>query len=303
MPSPSLIVHPEVADAVAGGRPVVALESTICSTLGLPVPANREVLDRCVAVIRAAGAVPALTAVIDGRAHVGVDDTQVDAVLAGSRKCAERDLPVAVAERWDVGVTTVSASVALAALAGVRVFATGGIGGVHRDDHLTGDVSADLGAIARHPVLTVSAGAKAFLDLAKTLEHFDTLGVPVLGYRTDHFPAFYTRSSGLHVPHRVDTPEQAAAVLTARDALGLRGGVLVANPIPVEAEIPAADIDGALVAALDDAEAAGIRGGALTPFVLGRIAEATAGRSLPANLALAESNAVVGAAIAVALCR
>ena len=298
---PFLIIHPEVAEALADGRAVVALESTISSTLGLPVPHNADVLKRCSAAIRAGGAVPALTAVIDGIARVGVDDADVAHVLTGTRKCAERDLPVAIAQRWDVGVTTVSASVALAALAGVAVFATGGIGGVHRDDHLTGDVSADLGALARHHVVTVTAGAKAFLDLAKTLEMFDTLSVPVLGYRTGEFPAFYSRTSGLPVPHRVDDPEAVAAIYRARLALGLPGGVVVANPIPAADEITAAEIDPVIEAALRDGAVAGIRGGGLTPFVLGRIADATAGRSVPANLALAENNARVAALIAVAI--
>ena len=298
---PVLIIHPEVAEALADGRAVVALESTISSTLGLPVPYNADVLKRCSAAIRAGGAVPALTAVIDGIARVGVDDDDVARVLTGTRKCAERDLPVAIAQRWEVGVTTVSASVALAALVGVAVFATGGIGGVHRDDHLTGDVSADLGALSRHRVVTVTAGAKAFLDLAKTLEMFDTLGVPVLGYGTGEFPAFYSRTSGLPVPHRVDEPEEVAAIYRARLALGLPGGVVVANPIPAADEITAAEIDPVIEAALRDAAVAGIRGGGLTPFVLGRIGDATAGRSVPANLALAENNARVAALIAVAI--
>ena len=297
----NLIVHPTVTQALAEGRPVVALESTISSTLGLPVPFNREVLDRCVGSIEAGGGVAAITAVIDGVARVGIDPADIDRVLTATRKCAERDLAVAIAEGWDVGVTTVSATVALAAAAGVRVFATGGIGGVHRDDHLTGDVSADLGAIARHPVIVVTAGAKAFLDLAKTAELLDTLSVPVLGYRTDEFPAFYSRASGIAVHRRIDDLTVAARVLNARLALGLRGGVIVANPIPPEAEIDAAEIESALREALADAVSARVTGAALTPFVLGRIAEVTGGQSIPANLALAENNAVVATQIARAL--
>ena len=297
----NLIVHPTVTQALAEGRPVVALESTISSTLGLPVPFNREVLDRCVGSIEAGGGVAAITAVIDGVARVGIDPADIDRVLTATRKCAERDLAVAIAEGWDVGVTTVSATVALAAAAGVRVFATGGIGGVHRDDHLTGDVSADLGAIARHPVIVVTAGAKAFLDLAKTAELLDTLSVPVLGYRTDEFPAFYSRASGIAVHRRIDDLTVAARVLNARLALGLRGGVIVANPIPPEAEIDAAEIESALREALADAVSARVTGAALTPFVLGRIAEVTGGRSIPANLALAENNAIVATQIARAL--
>ena len=194
-----------------------------------------------------------------------------------------------------------SASVALASAAGISVFATGGIGGVHRDDHLTGDVSADLGAIARHPVITVCAGAKAFLDLAKTLELLDTLGVPVLGFGTDEFPAFYTPHSGLPVPHRVDDADTVADVFRARSELRLPGGVLVAVPIPAAAALPRQLVDDAIAVALDDAGRDGVRGGALTPFVLGRLAAATAGRSIPANLALAEHNALVAGDIAVAL--
>ena len=191
-----------------------------------------------------------------------------------------------------------SASVALAAAAGVRVFATGGIGGVHRGAELTGDVSADLDAIAHHPVVTVCAGAKAFLDLPRTLEHLEMAGVPVLGWRHDWFPAFYTRSSGLPVPHRVESAGEVAAVL-ANHSRG--GGVLLTVPIPVDAELDASELDAVLAGALADADAAGITGAAVTPFVLGRIAEVTAGRSIPANLALAEHNAAVAAEIAVAV--
>jgi pseudouridylate synthase len=289
----------EVAQALAEGRPVVALESTIFSHLGLPSPANGQALGRCTAAVRAAGAVPAVTAVLDGVAVVGVGVDQHERILGPARKAAERDLAVAVAQRWAVGATTVSASLALAHLAGVAVFATGGIGGVHRGAELTGDISADLDAIAHHPVVTVCAGAKAFLDLPRTLEHLETLGVPVLGMGTDDFPAFYTRSSGLRVPHRVDSAEEAATVFANRARP--TGGVLVTVPIPVGDALDAADLDGVLRGALADAEAAGLTGAGVTPFVLGRIAEATEGRSVPANLALAEQNARVAGEIAVAL--
>ena len=295
-----LRVSPAVAAALADGRPVVALESTISSTLGLPVPFNAEVLDRCVAVIEAGGGTAAITAVIDGVARVGLGPEEYERVLLATKKCAERDLPVALAERWDVGVTTVSATVALCAAAGVRVFATGGIGGVHRQDHLTGDVSADLRAIARHCVVVVTAGAKAFLDLAKTAELLDTLSVPVLGLRTDEFPAFYSRSSGIAVHRRIDDATVAARVLLARLELGLPGGVIVANPIPESAEIPSAEVVAAIEIALSDAARAAIVGAALTPFILGRIADVTGGRSIPANLALAENNARVATEIAAA---
>lgn len=289
----------EVADALRHGRGVVALESTIFSHLGLPSPANAEALDRCTAAVRAGGAVPAVTAVLDGVARVGLEQTEHARILGAGRKVAERDLAVALAGRWEFGATTVSASVALAAHAGVSVFATGGIGGVHRGAELTGDISADLDAMAHHPVVTVSAGAKAFLDLSRTLEFLETAGVPVLGWRHDDFPAFYTRSSGLRVPHRVETGRQVAAIHANRSRPS--SGILVAVPIPEPDELDAEELGTVLAQALADCEAAGIAGAAVTPFVLGRIGEATAGRSVPANLALAEHNASVAAEIAVAI--
>jgi pseudouridylate synthase len=295
------VVSAEVADALARGRPVVALESTIFSHLGLPTPANAEALDRCLAAVRLGGAVPAVTAVLDGTARVGLDENEHDRILGPARKAAERDVAVAIAQGWEVGATTVSASLALAAAAGVKVFATGGIGGVHRGAELTGDVSADLDAIAHHPVVTVCAGAKAFLDLARTLEHLETAGVPVLGWRHDWFPAFYTRSSGLRVPHRVESAAEVAAVLVARSRADV--GVLVAVPIPVADELDRVELDGVLAQALADAQSAGIIGAAVTPFVLGRVGEATAGRSVPANLSLAENNARVAAEVATAVTR
>ena len=298
MPLP-LAIAPEVADALAAGRPVVALESTIFSHLGLPSPANADALRRCQAAVRAGGAVPAVTAVLDGMARIGLADDEVDRILGPTRKVAERDLAVACAQRWSYGATTVSASLALAATAGIEVFATGGIGGVHRGAELTGDVSADLDALAHHPVVCVCAGAKAFLDLARTLEYLETVGVPVLGWRHDWFPAFYTRSSGLSVPHRVDDADEVARVLRMRSRAA--SGVLVAAPIPEADELDASELDGVLARALEDADRDGIRGAAVTPFVLGRIATATEGRSIPANLALAEHNASVAAEIAVAL--
>jgi pseudouridine-5'-phosphate glycosidase len=245
--------------------------------------------------------VPAVTAVLDGTARVGLDESEHDRILGPARKAAERDVAVAVAQRWEVGATTVSASLALAAAAGVTVFATGGIGGVHRGAELTGDVSADLDAIAHHPVVTVCAGAKAFLDLARTLEHLETAGVPVLGWRHDWFPAFYLRSSGLRVPHRVESAAEVAAVLAARSRPDV--GVLLTVPIPTADELDRAELDGVLAQALADAQSAGVTGAAVTPFVLGRVGAATAGRSVPANLALAENNARVAAEVATALSR
>ncbi len=294
-------VGDEVAEALAMGRPVVALESTILSNLGLPSPHNRECLDRCDAAVRGAGAVPAITAVIDGCATVGLTEPEIDRVLLGTNKVSARDVAVAVGLGWDIGVTTVAASVMLAARAGIEVFATGGIGGVHRGAELTGDVSADLGALARYPVVTVTAGAKAFLDLARTVEWFDTLGVPLLGYGTDEFPAFYSRTSGVAVPHRVESATEVASIVGAMRRAGERGGVVVANPIPESAEVPSREIDPVIATALAEAAAAGVTGPGVTPFVLEAISVATAGRSIPANLALAEHNAGVAADIAVAL--
>ena len=298
-----LIIHcsPEVTQALADNRPIVAMESTIFSNLGLPNPANGEALHRCIAAVRAHGAVPAVTAVLDGVARVGIDENEHERILGAGRKVAERGVAVAVAQRWDFGATTVSASVMLAHKAGVTVFATGGIGGVHRGAELTGDISADLDALASHPVVTVCAGAKAFLDLARTLEYLETYGVPVLGWQHDWFPAFYSRSSGLPVPHRVASADEVAAVFANRSRPEV--GVLLTAPIPVADEIDPASLDAVLKSALVDCEAAGITGAAITPFVLGRIGTATEGRSIPANLALAENNASVAAEVAVAVSR
>ncbi len=295
----SISLSDEVAEACAGGRPVVALESTIFSHLGLPSPANREALERCEDAVRAAGAVPAVTAVLDGVARVGIEPSERDRVCGPALKMAERDISVAVGLGWDYGASTVSAALALAASAGVTVFATGGIGGVHRGVETTWDISADLDAIATRPLVTVSAGAKAFLDLGRTLEHLETAGVPVLGWRTTMFPAFYTRSSGFKLPHSVDSAEQVARIWSARTRPDK--GVLLAVPIPEGAELDQDLLDGVLAGALADCAEAGISGAAVTPFVLGRIADATSGDSLPANLALAENNARVAAEVAVAI--
>ena len=294
-----IVVHDLVRAALDEGRPVVAMESTIYSTLGLPVPHNAEALRRCKAAVEAGGAVPAVTAVVDGTWRVGLSADEEARVLEGTRKVAERDLAVAAAQRWDVGVTTVSASVALAHRAGIEVFATGGIGGVHRGAELSGDVSADLDALASHPVITVCAGAKSFLDLGRTLEHLETAGVPVLGWRHPDFPAFYVRSSGLPVPHVVETAEEVARVLRSRSRE--RTGVLLTVPIPEADELDRDKHDAALTAALQAADEAGVTGAAVTPFVLERVGRETEGGSVPANLALAENNAAVAAQVAVAL--
>lgn len=294
-----VVCSPEVGDAIADGRPVVAMESTIYSNLGLPAPSNAEALERCLSAVRAHGAVPAVTAVLDGVVRVGLEEPEHERILGAARKAAERDVPVAVAQRWDFGATTVSASVAISAAAGIRVFATGGLGGVHRGAESTGDVSADLDALANHRVVAVSAGAKAFLDLPRTLEYLETAGVPVLGWRHDWFPAFYTRSSGLPVAHRVETARDVA--VTFANLTRPASGVLVTVPIPEDDELDPEHLDAVLDASLAECDRAGITGAAITPFVLERIGEATQGRSIPANLALAENNAGVASEIAVAI--
>jgi len=289
----------EIADAIARGAPLLALESTIVAH-GLPWPDNLEIGRELEAATRDAGAVPATIAVFDGVAQIGLSDAQLERLAreAGSFvKAGAADLPVIIS-RGRNAATTVSATAALAARAGIRVFATGGIGGVHRGDAL--DVSSDLTTLARTQIALVSAGAKAILDLARTLEVLETLGVLVIGYRTDEFPAFYTRHSGLRLEHRCETVEELARVLQARWALD-QGGVLVANPIPEEAALPAAQIESAIAAALALAARDGVSGKALTPFLLSELARTTSGASVRANRALALNNVRVGAALAKAL--
>ncbi len=281
----------------------MALESILVSELGLPAPANHRCMELMTAAIVASGAIPALTGVLDGRAVVGVTGAEADRLMAGSTKVTARDLGAAVARHLTTGVTTVSASVTLAAAVGIEVFATGGIGGVHQGSLLTGDVSQDLMALARHPVVTVSAGAKVFLDLPRTLEYLETLGVPVVGWNTGRFPAFYVRDSGVSVAHTVRDGSEAAALFRAGASVGHPTGMLVANPIPARAELDPAIVETAVEQALTAAEHRGLSGTAVTPAVLEAIAVATGGDSIAANLALAESNASVAASIADALVR
>jgi pseudouridylate synthase len=294
----TVVVGAEVRDALAAGRAVVALESTIFSPFGLPAPANADALDRSVAAVRAGGAVPAITAVLDGTLRVGLEPAEHERILTGGRKVAARDLGVAVAQREPVGVTTVSAALALAAAAGIEVFATGGIGGVHRGAERTGDISSDLGAIAAHAVVTVSAGAKAFLDLPRTLEHLESLGVPVLGWQTDEFPMFWCRTSGLPVPHRVEDAATVVRVVRAQRALTPTRGVLLAVPIPAADAIPRPEIDAAIDAAIAAGGPADNTGAAVTPRILAAIGAVTEGRTVAANLALAAHNAGIAAAVA-----
>jgi pseudouridine-5'-phosphate glycosidase len=292
-------LSPEVAAALADGKAVVALESTIFSNLGLPSPANGEALERCLSVIRSHGAVPAVTAVLDGVPRVGLAQSEHERILGTARKVAERDLAVAIGERWSFGATTVSASLALAAAAGIRVFATGGIGGVHRGAELHGDVSADLPALARHPVVTVSAGAKSFLDLPRTLEMLETLGVPVIGHRCNEFPAFTVVSSGIRLSHRVDDLDTLARIASVRLSMG--GGMLVCTPVPAAEAIDADVMNAAITRALSEAERKGATGPAVTPIVLAEIAHETSGEAVRANLALAENNASLAANLATRL--
>ena len=294
-------VAPEVAEALAAGGAVVALESTIISH-GMPYPDNLETARAVEGVVRAHGAVPATIALLDGRVRVGLDDASLERLAAAGdvAKASRRDLAVLLARGATAG-TTVAATMHLAARAGVAVFATGGIGGVHRGAERSWDVSADLTELGATPVTVVCAGAKSILDLPRTLEVLETEGVPVIGFGTDEFPAFFTRSSGLSVPHRVDSAAELAAVVRAQRDLGLPGGILVTNPVPAADEVPAAEIGAHIERALADADAAGVAGGDVTPFLLGRIVELTGGRSLAANIALVRGNAAVAADLAVAL--
>jgi pseudouridylate synthase len=293
-----LTLAPEVTEARARGMPIVALESTII-THGMPFPQNVETARRVEAEIRAHGAVPATIAIMDRRIQVGLTDAQLDALgqAKSVAKLSRADLAACLAT-GGTGATTVAATMICARLAGISVFATGGIGGVHRGAETSFDISADLRELAETPVTVVAAGAKAILDLPKTLEYLETLGVPVIAFGQDDFPAFWSRSSGLKAPLRMDSAAAIAAAHLMRARIGLPGGQLVANPIPVEAEITRADIQPHIEAALAEASAQGIAAKAVTPFLLQRIFEATQGRSLTANIALVLSNARLAADIA-----
>ncbi|MCO5329685.1 MAG: pseudouridine-5'-phosphate glycosidase [Ilumatobacteraceae bacterium] len=295
-----MTVHPEVAEALAAGRPVVALESTIISH-GMPYPENEAMAREVEGIVRAGGAVPATIAVIDGECLVGLTEDQLHqlATVSGVYKATTRDLPWLLAA-GATGATTVAATMKLASMAGIRVFATGGIGGVHRGATTSMDISADLTEMAVTPVAVVSAGVKSILDIRLTLEHLETLGVPVVVNGSDDFPSFFSRTSGLPAPRRLDGPAAIARMLHAAwDVLGLHSGVSVANPIPAEFEVPAEEIAGVIDDALADLDRDGITGQDVTPFLLQRVRERTGGRSLTANLALVRNNAATAAAIAV----
>ena len=298
-----LSLAPEVADALAAGHPVVALESTII-THGMPFPQNVETARAVEAAVRAGGAVPATIAVMGGCIHVGLSPEELDRLgqARGVAKLSRADLAACLAT-GGTGATTVAATMICAHLAGIAVFATGGIGGVHRGAETSFDISADLRELAETPVTVVAAGAKAILDLPKTLEVLETYGVPVIAFGQDDFPAFWSRSSGLPAPLRMDDPAQIAAAHIMRVRLGLPGGQLVANPIPLHAEIARDTITPAIETALADTARLGIAAKAVTPFLLQRLFEITEGRSLQANVALVLSNARLGAAIAKAIAR
>ncbi|HLZ22901.1 MAG TPA: pseudouridine-5'-phosphate glycosidase [Ktedonobacterales bacterium] len=300
-PNTYLRLAGEVREALATGRPVVALESTVIAH-GLPRPANVEVARAMEAEIREGGAVPATVALLDGRIVIGLSDAEIERLgnTEGVLKASRRDLAPALA-RKAIAATTVAGTLACAALAGIRVFATGGIGGVHRGAPSSFDISADLLELSRTPVVTVCAGAKAILDLPLTLEYLETYGVPVIGYGTDELPAFYSRASGLRVPHRADTPEDVAAIAAAQWGSDLGGGLLVTCPIPEEYALPYAAVETAIEAALAEANEQQISGANLTPFLLARVAALTEGKSITANRALLLNNAAVAARIAVAL--
>lgn len=296
-----LSIADDVRRALDAGAPVVALESTIIAH-GMPYPQNVETAREVEAIVRAGGATPATIAILRGDVKIGLDRDALDDLARDGRnirKVSVRDLPFVVSRKLD-GATTVASTMRLAAMAGIRVFATGGIGGVHRGAERTFDISADMTEFAQSNVAVVTAGAKAILDLALTLETLETLGVPVVGFGAGEFPAFYSRESGHDVPMRCDSAMEVAKLMRTKWEMGLEGGVVVANPIPAEAEIPAAEIAPVIEAAIAKAAANGIHGKELTPFLLAEIAGVTGGRSLAANIALAKHNAKVAADIATA---
>ena len=302
MSSEFLEIAPEIKYALADKQPVVALESTII-THGMPYPQNLETALAVEAVVRENGAVPATIAIMGGKCHVGVAGDTLEALAKTgleAAKASRRDLAAILNKGLTAG-TTVATTMQIAAMAGIKVFATGGIGGVHRGAETTFDISADLTELAQTPVAVVCAGAKSILDIGKTLEVLESNGVPVIGYGTDAFPAFFARESGFGVDYRLDTPQEVAALIATQARLKMPGGVLVANPIPEADALDADEIDGRIAAAIADAEKEGVTRKDLTPYLLNRIFELTDGKSLVANIALVKNNAAVAAKIAVAL--
>lgn len=293
-------IHPEVQKALDENRAVVALESTIISH-GMPYPQNVETARKVEDIIREGGAVPATIAILNGRIKVGLsaDDLEYLGSAKNVAKASRRDIPFILAQKAD-GATTVAATMICADLAGIRVFVTGGIGGVHRGAQETFDISADLQELGKTNVAVICAGAKSILDIGLTREYLETLGVPVVGYQTNDFPAFYTRTSGFDVDYRVDTPEELASAMHHKWNLDLNGGIVIANPIPVEHAMDEKVITDAIENALKEADEQGIKGKESTPFLLGKVKDITAGKSLDSNIELVFNNARVGAKIAVA---
>lgn len=298
-----LDISPEVQKALDEGRPVVALESTIISH-GMPYPQNVETARKVENIIREAGAVPATIGIIKGRLKAGLTDEEIEYMGDGSKilKTSRRDIPFIIANKLD-GATTVASTMIIAELAGIKVFVTGGIGGVHRDGETTMDVSADLEELANTNVAVICAGAKSILDINLTLEYLETHGVPVIGYGSDEFPAFYTRKSGFKADYRVDSPEIIAKALKAKWDLNLKGGVVIGNPIPEEFEMDYDTITNAIEDALKEAKEKGIAGKATTPFLLAKVKALTGGTSLVSNIELVYSNARVGSQIAIELAK
>ncbi|MBO9419857.1 pseudouridine-5'-phosphate glycosidase [Labrenzia sp. R4_2] len=295
----SLIVYSdEIRDALAANKPLVALESTII-THGMPFPRNVETARQVEADIRENGAVPATIAIMDGKIHVGLSDADLDRLAQAEdvMKCSRADLTFALAT-GRYGATTVAATMMAAHAAGIKVFATGGIGGVHKGAEQSFDISADLDELARTPVCVVCAGAKALLDIPKTLEVLETKGVPVVAYGTDELPAFWSRESGLSAPYRLDTPNEIGALLKVRENFADHGGVLITNPVPETDEIPRDEMSGFIDVAIKIAAEQNVTGKDVTPFVLGNILELTNGRSLDTNIALVRNNARLAARIA-----
>lgn len=299
-----LDISTPVREALAAGKPVVALESTIISH-GMPYPQNVETALNVEKIIREHGATPATIAIISGRLKAGLTPEEIDYLGktgSGVTKASRRDLPILVAKGAD-GATTVTTTMMIAAMAGIEIFATGGIGGVHRGAETTMDISADLEELAHTPVMVICAGAKSILDLGLTLEYLETKGVPVIGYGTEELPAFYTRRSGFSVDYRLDTPEELARAFHVKRELGLAGGMLVTNPIPEEYSMDPATINAAIDKAIAEANEQGIHGKATTPFLLAKVKELTGGDSLDSNIQLVYNNAALAADTAVALCR
>ena len=294
-----LKISPKVKAALEAGKPVIALESTIISH-GMPYPQNVETALKCEEMARQHGAEPATIAIIGGKLCAGLTEEEIDYLgREGTKvhKASRRDIPMLVAKKAD-GATTVAATMIIAAMAGIKVFATGGIGGVHRGAETTMDISADLEELAQTPVAVVCAGAKSILDLALTLEYLETKGVPVLGYQTKELPAFYTPHSGFSVDARLDTPKEFADVISAQREMGYPGGMIIANPIPEEYAMPADVINGAIAQALKEAEEQGVKGKDTTPFLLARVCELTGGDSLASNIRLVYNNAALAAQVA-----